>query len=75
MVQNYNYMLKKIRDMRRNYPNLTIDEKLELLNLEMKIEAKYIKPNECHTKNEKKKLKQKINEVRRHNAKNHIESK
>ena len=75
MVQNYNYLLKQIRDMRRNYKNLSIDEKLNLLNLELKIEAKYIKGNDCHTKSEKKALKTKINEIRRHNAKNNIQSK
>jgi hypothetical protein len=61
--------------MRRDYKLLDIDEKLNLLNLELKIESKYIKPNDCHTKSEKKKLKQKINEIRRHNAKNNIQSK
>jgi hypothetical protein len=75
MVQDYYSLIKSIRAMRRDYPNLTIEQKNLLMNMELKIEAKYIKPNECHTKSEKKKLKQKINEIRRHNAKNHIENK
>lgn len=75
MVQNYYAMLKQIRDLRSKYPQLSIDEKLNLLNLELKIEAKYIKGNDCHTKNEKKQLKTKINEIRRHNEKNKIQGK
>lgn len=68
MVQDYYSLLKRIRDIRRNYPNLSIDEKLNLLTLELKIEAKYIKGNDCHTKSEKKQLKDKVNNIRRHNA-------
>lgn len=67
MVQNYSYLLKKIREMRRDYENLDIDSKLKLLNLEMKIEAKYIMPNECHTKTEKLKDKEKKAKIRKHN--------
>lgn len=69
MVMDYYSLIKRIRDLRSKYPQLSIDEKLNLLNLELKIEAKYIKGNDCHTKSEKKQLKQKINEIRRHNAK------
>ena len=75
MVQDYYSLIKRIRDLRSKYPQLSLDEKLNLLNLELKIEAKYIKGNDCHTKSEKKQLKQKINEIRRHNAKNNIENK
>lgn len=75
MVHNYYSLLKQIRSMRSNYKGLSIDEKLNLLNLELKIESKYIKGNDCHTKSEKKQLKQKINEIRRHNAKNNIQGK
>lgn len=75
MVQDYSYLLKKVREMRRDYKNLDIDSKLKLLNLEMKIEAKYIMPNICHTKNEKSKEKEKKAEIRKHNEKNKIQDK
>lgn len=75
MVMDYYSLIKRIRELRSKYPQLSIDEKLNLLNLELKIESKYIEGNDCHTKSEKKQLKQKINEIRRHNAKNQIQSK
>lgn len=68
MVQDYYAMLKQIRNMRRDYKSLDIDSKLFLLNLELKIEAEYIKGNDFHTKAEKKALKSKTALIRRHNA-------
>ncbi|AQS04015.1 hypothetical protein [Clostridium beijerinckii] len=67
MLINYFAMLKKVREIRRNYKNLSIDEKLNLLALELKLEGKQIKANDCHTKAEKKSLKSKAAIVRKHN--------
>lgn len=75
MVHNYYSLLKQIRSMRSNYPNLSIEDKLKLLQLEIKLESKSLKASDAHTKSEKKKDKEKINEVRKHNEKNKKESK
>ena len=40
---NYYFIVKDIRELRRNYSNLDIDEKLRLLQLELKAEGKSIK--------------------------------
>lgn len=69
MVINYFAMLRRVREIRRNYKNLSIEEKLNLLNLELKLEGKQIKAIECHTKAEKKALKSKVAMVRKHNEK------
>lgn len=65
MVQNYYSLIKKVRELRKNYKNLSIDEKLNLLNLEIKLESKCIKIKDCHTKAEKKALKNKEAKIRR----------
>ena len=43
--------------------------------LELKLEGKDIKATPCHTKAEKKALKRKKAQIRRHNAKHRIQSK
>lgn len=44
MISNkYYFILKNIRELRRNYNNLSIEEKLRLLELELKSEGKNIK--------------------------------
>lgn len=39
----YYFLLKNIRELRRNYNNLSIEDKLRLLELELKAEGKNIK--------------------------------
>lgn len=68
MPQNYYAMLKKLKEVRRNYKNLTIDEKIELLNLELRVEAICIKGSECCTRKEKRESKDKTALIRKHNA-------
>lgn len=44
MLNNkYYYILKDIKELRRNYNNLSIEDKLRLLELELKLEGKNIK--------------------------------
>ncbi|WP_026887841.1 hypothetical protein [Clostridium beijerinckii] len=69
MVYNYFYLMKEIREKRRKYKFLSIDEKIDLLNLEMRVEAKKLKVPDAHTKNEKKKDKQRSNMLRNHREK------
>lgn len=55
---NYYFLVKDIRELKRNYKNLDIDEKLKLLKLELKCEGKNIKvKKEFVSKSVKKKEK------------------
>lgn len=55
---NYYFIVKDIRELRRNYSNLDIDEKLRLLQLELKAEGKSIKvKTEFVSKSVKRKIK------------------
>lgn len=55
---NYYFLVKDIRELRRNYRNLDIEQKLRLLKLELKSEGKNIKgKNEFVSKSVKKKEK------------------
>jgi hypothetical protein len=60
MVYNYIQLTKKIRELRRNYKFLTIDEKLDLLQLELKVEGKKIVCSDAINRNEKRKEKDEI---------------
>lgn len=54
----YYFLIKNIGELRRNYNNLTIEEKLRLLELELKAEGKNIKgKNEFVSKSVKRKEK------------------
>ena len=64
MENNYYNLIRKLRDLRRNYKNLNIDEKIDVMNLEIKIEGKNINGDDCHTKSEKKSKKTKVNVAR-----------
>ncbi|OOM81835.1 hypothetical protein CLPUN_08130 [Clostridium puniceum] len=75
MVQNYYSLVRKVKDLRRNYKNLTLDQKLDLLSLELKLEAKCLSASDCHTKAEKQALKSKKLEIRKHNENNQVQSK
>ena len=55
---NYYFIVKDVRELKRNYKNLSIEEKLRLLKLELKAEGKNIKvKNEFVSKSVKKKSK------------------
>lgn len=55
---NYYFIVKDVRELKRNYKNLSIEEKLRLLKLELKAEGKNIKvKNEFVSKSVKKKEK------------------
>lgn len=69
MVYNYFFLMKIIREKRRNYKLLTIDEKIDLLNLEIRVEGKRLMESDAHTKAERKKDKQRINMLRNHKEK------
>lgn len=75
MVQNYSALLKQIRNMRSNYPNLSIEDKLKLLQMELRLESKSLKASDAHTKAEKKASKTKRAIIRKHNEKNKIQGK
>ena len=74
MIDNYFNLRTKVRKLKERYKELTIEEKIDLMSLELKLEGKDIKPTPCHTKAEKKALKRKKAQVRRHNAKYKIQS-
>ncbi len=66
---NYYFLIKDIRELRRNYRNLDIEQKLRLLKLELKSEGKNIKgKNEFVSKSVKKKEKHE-NAVKNNNKK------
>lgn len=75
MIDNYFNLRTKVRKLKERYKELTIEEKVDLMALELKLEGKDIKPIPCHTKAEKKALKRKKATIRRHNAKHKIQSK
>ena len=55
---NYYFLVKDIRELKRNYKNLDIEQKLRLLKLELKCEGKNIKgKNEFVSKSDKRKIK------------------
>lgn len=55
---NYYSLLREIKELRRNYNNLDIEDKIRLLNLEIKAEGKNIKgKREFVSKSVKKKIK------------------
>ena len=60
MVHNYVQLTKKIKELRRKYKFLTIDEKLELLSLELRVEGKKIKNSEAVNRTEKRKEKDEV---------------
>lgn len=60
MVYNYVQLMKKIKELRRKYKFLTIDEKLDLLELEMRVEGKKIKSSDAINRTEKRKEKDEI---------------
>lgn len=74
MIENYFNMKTKVRKLKARYKELTIEEKIDLMSLELKLEGKDIKAIHCHTKAEKKALKRKKAQIRRHNAKYKIQS-
>lgn len=66
---NYFFLVKDIRKLKRNYKNLDIEDKLRLLKLELKAEGKNIKgKNEFVSKSVKKKEKHE-NAVKNNNKK------
>lgn len=74
MIDNYFDLRTKVRKLKERYKELTIEEKVDLMKLELKLEGKDIKAIPCHTKAEKKALKRKNAQIRRHNKKNKIQS-
>ena len=61
MISNsYYFMLKDFRDKKRNYKEMDIDEKIEFMKLDLKLNGINIKEQRFHTKNEKKAAKKKI---------------
>ncbi|WP_346874220.1 hypothetical protein [Clostridium sp. UBA5988] len=55
---NYYFIVKEIKELRRNYKNLDIEQKLKLLELELKSEGKSIKvKTEFVSKSVKRKIK------------------
>lgn len=74
MIDNYFDLRTKVRMLKERYKELTIEEKVDLMKLELKLEGKDIKAIPCHTKAEKKALKRKNAQIRRHNKKNKIQS-
>lgn len=75
MIDNYFNLRNKARKLKDRYKELTIEEKVNLMALELKLEGKDIKATHCHTKAEKKALKRKKATIRKHNAKHKIQSK
>lgn len=75
MIDNYFNLRNKARKLKDRYKELTIEEKVNLMALELKLEGKDIKATPCHTKAEKKALKRKKATIRNHNAKHKIQSK
>ena len=75
MIDNYLNLRNKARKLKDRYKELTIEEKVNLMALELKLEGKDIKATPCHTKAEKKALKRKKATIRKHNAKHKIQSK
>lgn len=67
MPQEYFSILKKIRAMRRNYKSLNIEDKILLLQLEIRSEGKRLKISDAHTKSEKERDKQKSALIRKRN--------
>lgn len=66
MENNYYNLIKKLRELKRNYKNLSIDEKINVMNLQIKIEGKKIKGiTEFKSKAEKKALKSRESELRK----------
>lgn len=74
MIDNYFNLRTKVRKLKERYKDLTIEEKIDLMSLELKLEGKDIKAIPCHTKSEKKALKRKKAQIRSHNAKYKIQS-
>ncbi|VYU51026.1 hypothetical protein [Clostridium butyricum] len=61
MISNsYYFMLKDFRDKKRNYKEMDIDEKIEFMKLDLKLNGINIKEQRFHTTNEKKAAKKKI---------------
>lgn len=75
MIDNYYKLKIKVRKLRERYEELTVEEKIDLVKLEMAIEGKSINPNLCHTKAEKKALKAKKAKIRKYNEKNKLKGK
>lgn len=70
MENNYYNLVRKLRDLKRNYKNLSIEDKILAMNLEIKIEGKKIKGvTEFQSKSEKKSLKSKESELRKQKQK------
>ena len=66
MENNYYNLVRKLRDLKRDYKNLSIDDKINVMNLEIKIEGKKISGcTEFKTKGEKRALKSKENSLRK----------
>lgn len=74
MIDNYFNLRTKVRKLKERYKELTIEEKIDLMSLELKLEGKDIKAIPCHTKAEKKALKRKKAQIRKHNTKYKIQS-
>lgn len=53
----YYFMLKQYKAKKRDYRNLDIDEKINLMNLELKLNGINIKVEKFHTKAESKTFK------------------
>lgn len=61
MISNsYYFMLKDFRDKKRNYKAMDLDEKIEFMKLDLKLNGINIKEQRFHTANEKKAAKKKI---------------
>lgn len=61
MISNsYYFMLKDFRDKKRNYKAMDLDEKIEFMKLDLKLNGINIKEQRFHTANEKKSAKKKI---------------
>ena len=65
MVDNYFNLRTKVRKLKERYKELTIEEKVDLMKLELVLEGKDIKATPCHTKAERKALKRKKAQIRR----------
>ncbi|KQB79665.1 hypothetical protein AK964_01575 [Clostridium butyricum] len=60
MISNsYYFMLKDFRDKKRNYKAMDLDEKIEFMKLDLKLNGINIKEQRFHTANEKKAAKKK----------------
>lgn len=53
----YYFVLKQYRAKKREYQNLNIEEKINLMNLELKVNGINIKAEKFHTKSEGKAFK------------------